>query len=115
MEPLGAPAAGTDAFASHASSPRTLGHKLSVPPRLAEPRKPQFGKTFACMLQGKNRPTRRAARKKDNIIEEKKANAKQRLAEEQKQRHIEQQQKAEAAEAPPEGVPRALHTFCRKA
>jgi hypothetical protein len=40
--------------------------------------------------------------------------AKQRLAEEQQQRQAEQRQKAEAA-APPEGVPRALHTFYRKA
>lgn len=80
-------------------------------------RRPQedcFLLTFVTALQGKNRPTRRAARKKDNIIEEKKMSAKQRVAEEQRKQQ-EQLAKAEAAAAPPEGVPRALHTFYRKA
>ena len=84
------------------------------------------------LLQGKNRPSRRVARKKDNIIEDKKPGKAQLIAEQERARQQQQGKGANAKYAPnagkvhgegpaakkeaaiPEEVPRALHTFYRK-
>lgn len=67
-------------------------------------------------MQGKNKPSRRAAKRQQNIVEERKPAMLQRLKEQGLRAEREGQAKAAkaAAEAPPEGLPKALHRFYRK-
>lgn len=58
-------------------------------------------------MKGKNRPSRRAAKKQRNVIEERKADVMQRMQEQASKR-------AREAVVLPEGVPSALHRFFSK-
>jgi U3 small nucleolar RNA-associated protein 7 len=65
-------------------------------------------------MKGKNKPSRRAARKKANIIEERKGPMRARVAAPQPGGGGSAAAATEAADAVPADVPRALHRFYRK-
>lgn len=62
--------------------------------------------------QGKNKPSRRAAKRQQNIIEERKPGMLQRIKEQQEQAAKAQRQKEREAEL--EQVPKSLHRFFPK-